>query len=175
LEDDAESLALWPHAFRLRLDLELGSDLRLTLCADNPGAQALPWQAAFHPYLSVKHLPDSRILGLGGLSFRSTKTPGLSRQDTEELRPSGPVDRVYHHAADRCEVLDAEGRREFLVEKSGGRDTVVWTPGPGTGSNPADLPDDAWTHFLCVEALSSDEAGEIAPGASRSLSLRISA
>jgi len=174
LTDDGATRSQWPHAFSLRLDLLLGRELDLHLTATNTGDSPWPWQAAFHPYLSVPGIVGCRLQGLGGLSYRDvTQGPGLQVQAEDALAVDRALDRVYQGSPDACTLHDAAGTTVFRFTKRSARDTVVWNPGPRPVSSPPDLPLESWADFLCVEALSRDEPVELAPGAAAALGMRL--
>jgi glucose-6-phosphate 1-epimerase len=83
------------------------------------------------------------------------------------------VDRNYESCG-TVSLIDRAGGRTLVVEKGGSQTTVVWNPWIEKSQRLADLPDDAYHSFVCVEALSSlPEMITLAPGEEHTLSQRI--
>ena len=173
-EDDLETRQIWPHPFRLRLDLRLDTQLTLELTVENTGTQALTWSGAFHPYLRSPDLSRCRLRGWQGLEFRHNPDQTRGLAGGEDLPLGQALDRTYFNAPDRCELMDDAGRTLTRFEKWGARDGVVWTPGPNPSKSPADLPPELWKEFVCVEALNSADGVVLEAGASAKLGLRLS-
>jgi glucose-6-phosphate 1-epimerase len=71
-------------------------------------------------------------------------------------------------------LLDRAGRRTVVVEKGGSRSTVVWNPWIEKSQRLADLPDDAYPFFVCVEAVNSAPGiVHLGPGEEHTLSQRL--
>jgi glucose-6-phosphate 1-epimerase len=172
-EADLETRQVWPHAFRLRLDLRLGAQLSLELTVENTGQQAWTWNGAFHPYLSTPDLSRCSLRGWQGLDFRHNPDQSRGHGPDAELGLGQALDRTYFKAPDRCELLD-QGRALTRIEKWGAVDGVVWTPGPSPAKSPADLPAELWKEFVCVEALSNAEGVLLQPGSAAKLGMRFS-
>jgi glucose-6-phosphate 1-epimerase len=63
----------------------------------------------------------------------------------------------------------------LLVEKAGSPSTVVWNPWAQKAAALADLPDDDYRKFCCIEAaIANDRAEIVMPGSSHRLMTRIS-
>jgi glucose-6-phosphate 1-epimerase len=173
-EDDLETRQIWPHRFRLRLDLRLGAQLGLELTVENTGQEAWAWSGAFHPYLRTPDLSACSLRGWDGLAFRHNPDQSRGQEGGGDLPLGRALDRTYFKAPDRCELVDAAGRALTRIEKWGALDGVVWTPGPSPVKSPADLPPELWKEFVCVEALNSADGAVLQPGASAKLGMRLS-
>lgn len=61
----------------------------------------------------------------------------------------------------------------MTVAKSGSRSTVVWNPWAEKAAAMADVPDDAWPGFLCVETANAlDDTLTVEPGETRTITAR---
>ena len=168
LRDDAETRALWPHAFRAALRFDFaGPALAATLRVENPaGAPPLAFDALLHAYLELGAGAVAaggagsavRVRGLGGAAFRP-RGGAPARQEEAELQLAGEVDRVYAApAADAVEVAGGRDGRAVRVTRAasvdGARvlsDVVVWNPAADRCATMADLSADSWTQFICIE------------------------
>jgi len=151
LGDSDASRAFWPHAFELCLEVEMGAQLGVALHIKNTGTDAWPMTGALHTYLCVEDVTEAAVIGLDDAFYVE------SRLSPERIEQSGPVyfdrevDRNYESRG-AVRLLDKQGRRTIVVEKSGSRATVVWNPWIEKSKRLSDLPDDAYPHFVCIEA-----------------------
>ena len=71
-------------------------------------------------------------------------------------------------------VHDPLWKRELVIEKAGSLATVVWNPWIEKSKRLADLPDEAYPEFLCIEAANAGEdVITVAPGQEHLLMQRI--
>ncbi|HXB98392.1 MAG TPA: D-hexose-6-phosphate mutarotase [bacterium] len=171
-DDDLETRQIWPHSFRLRLDLRLDAQLSLELSVHNPGPDAWAWSGAMHPYLRTPDLSRCRLRGWQGLEFRHNPDQSRGHDQALELPLGQALDRTYFKAPDRCALVDEAGRPLVQVEKWGAQDGVVWTPGPSPAKSPADLPPELWREFVCVEALNGADGVVLQAGETAKLGMR---
>jgi glucose-6-phosphate 1-epimerase len=149
LTDTTESRAMWPHPFELRLDITVEEQvLEMWLHVRNTGEAPFSFMAALHTYLAVEDCLTLGVEGLSGCSFSDNVT-SLTHEDREPKITFGTdIDRLYPGAHER--MVKVAGHE---VSQEGFADTVVWNPGPVTGSKIADLDQpDGWRKFVCVEA-----------------------
>ena len=162
--DDADSRALWPHAFGLELTVMLEADrLDLELCVTNPGERSFDFTAALHTYLRVVQVEDVAVEGLYGHHYRDALADDVVQRDSgTELRLEGATDRIYRQIR-RPQLLRA-GNLSLGLQQQGFPDTVLWNPwATGCAATP-DLPADDWRHFLCIEAAAADTVQTLAAG-----------
>jgi glucose-6-phosphate 1-epimerase len=61
-------------------------------------------------------------------------------------------------------LLLREPGRQRVIEADGFDELMLWNPGPAKAHALADLPDDDWQRFACVEAVRVNVPVEVAPG-----------
>lgn len=166
LESGAATRAIWPHAFRCELLIEIGgAELRVALSVHNSGDAPMPFTAALHTYLRVAAIEDVRLVGLQGLRYRdSTQGTAEYIERAEQLAIAGEVDRIYFDAPARLELIEPRGRLQ--IEQQGFCDTVVWNPGPEKSAALADMEDRGYQRMLCIEAAAVGRPVHLAPGES---------
>lgn len=169
LDDDAETRALWPHAFTLELTVSLAAerlDIELYVLnpEDSPQADTWSFTGALHTYLAVSELPQIRLQGLDGCRFEDAITGGEHIEDHPEKRFSGEIDRIYTSVPGS--LLLRDGTRQLTLERSSFEDVVVWNPGPDQCARLKDMPDDDWERMLCIEAVQLMNPPTLAPGES---------
>jgi glucose-6-phosphate 1-epimerase len=149
LRDSAATRAFWPQAFEARLTILLrAGELQLTLDLHNTDAQPLVFSGALHSYFAVDDIAHARLEGLGGQTEWDA-VRDQHGQGAAQLRFAEEYDRVYQAAPAPLTLRDGRSCLHIAQSPSWGH-TVVWNPGAGKAM--ADLPEDGYQHFLCVEA-----------------------
>jgi glucose-6-phosphate 1-epimerase len=170
LRDDPTTRALWPHPFTAVLEVAVGARLTVSLQVTNDGPGEVELTAALHTYLQVADLRTVELTGLEHAGYLDKLTgPSFVEGSPDPLRPAGPTDRVYRSSGPVV-LHDPAGHRRIRVDKSGSASTVVWTPWADGARAMADVPDDAWTTMVCIEAAAVEPPVRLAPGASGTLS-----
>lgn len=162
LDAQPDTHALWPHDFRLVLDVALGASLTMTMRASNPGREPFTFTGGFHTYFRVRDVRRCALGGLAGARYRDkTRDFAESVDDAKTLVPRGETDRVYLSAP---VVRIDDGERVIRVESRGFANVVVWNPGP-EGDARFDFAPGEWTQFVCVEPATVTAPVTLAPGA----------
>jgi len=164
LENGAQTRTIWPQAFAAELRVTVGgAALEMVLEVENTGAGAFSFTAALHTYLRVDAIEAARLRGLRGLRYRDTARGGAEAFETQdELRVTGEVDRIYFDAPSALDLSEPSGG--LRIESSGFHDAVVWNPGAERAAALADLDEEGWRHFLCVEAAVIGAPPRLEPG-----------
>lgn len=174
LASDTHSLALWPHPFTARVEIRIGAALEVVLATHNTGVETVSLSEALHTYLSVGDISQVTVRGLAGLQYLDTVGPLMMRRQMGDILIDCEVDRQYVSTAS-VQVEDAALDRTLQIEKWGSSTTVVWNPWIEKSKRLADLPDDAYHHFLCIEAANTGHGAVcIKPGSAHQVATRIS-
>lgn len=164
LQTPADVAALSASA-TFRIGRELSVDLSVT-AASRP----LELEAAMHTYFAVGDVREIAIAGLQDAAYLDN-TRGLAAdvQHEKTLRLSGSTDRIYDVAGEV--VLDDEARgRRIVSSPRGTRKTVVWNPWDQLVTGMADIPDDGWPQFVCIEpAIAKDRFVALETGQSHTI------
>jgi glucose-6-phosphate 1-epimerase len=153
LRDDAATHRIWPHVFRLELDVELETRLTMRLSVTNAGDAPFDMTAALHTYLRVADIASVRLLGLHGIRYVDQLAGGAVRDETDTaLTVGGPVDRIYAGVSGALRLDDPAGGRAVEIVQDGFPDTVVWNPWSQGAAALSDLADHEYRTMLCVEA-----------------------
>lgn len=156
---------LFPHRFHAVLRVSVTDDLVISLTVANDDDHPIRIEEALHTYFAVGDVKDVTITGLEGADYQDL-VRGDSRWRTQigELALVGPTDRIYRSEAGLV-LADPRRRRAITVDKDGSADTIVWNPWAEGAAALADLGDQDWQHFVCVEAGNvGDDAVDLAPG-----------
>lgn len=173
LQDSAESKAFWPHSFQVRMHVHMGATLQVSLQAQNTGTSAWTMTGALHTYLNVEDVRKISIHGLHGTQYVEGRLSPDKRPQSGMIIIDQEVDRMYISDATVI-VHDPLWKRELVIEKAGSLATVVWNPWIEKSKRLADLPDEAYPEFLCIEAANAGEdVVTVQPGQEHLLTQRI--
>ncbi len=174
LTDDAETRALWPHAFALELTVTVGATLEVALVARNTGQEPFVYGGALHSYFRVGDVTAITIPGLEETAYVDKVDGGRSRVQQGSITIVGETDRVYTETAASCVIVDPTLGRRVTVAKEGSRSTVVWNPWRDKARRLADFGDDEYTEMVCVEvANAGGDIVMVAPGGEHRLGTTI--
>ncbi|MCT2150767.1 D-hexose-6-phosphate mutarotase [Dermabacter vaginalis] len=158
-------------AARLHVRASATLELSLTVTA---GEQPLELEAAFHTYFLVQDVREARLEGLAGVPFTDAARGRAAGVGTENQTFAAPTDLVFE-AAPPLVLADPRANRRIKIAQSGANRTVVWTPWREDVASTADIPDDEWTRFVCVEtAVSEGGAVPLASGEAHTLTAHYS-
>ena len=173
LSDSADTKALWPHAFSARLHVHMGASLQVTLQVTNTDTTTWSMTGALHTYFNVEDVRKVTIHGLHGKQYDECRLSPDKRPQLGTIVIDQEVDRMYISDATVI-VHDPLWKRELVIEKAGSLATVVWNPWIEKSKRLADLPDEAYPEFLCIEAANAGEdVVTVQPGQEHLLMQRI--
>jgi glucose-6-phosphate 1-epimerase len=177
LASDPSTLAVWPHAFKLRMSFRIGRSLEMELEVSNPGDQPFTFEEALHTYFRVGDVRQIAIAGLDDVEYID-KTDSLKRkrQPAGGIRITSETDRIYTDTRSTCTIHDPVLKRTLTVEKDHSDATVVWNPWIAKAKAMADFGDEEWPGMVCIETANVG-AGAIRldPGRSHVLRTRLQA
>lgn len=133
--DLADAIAQqFAHGFELRLKVALAQQgLLLALDVRNTGDDEFAFSAALHTYFAVDALDGVAIEGV---------TP-------EALAIRDKHDEIYRGVNGPLALAHAGG--QLVLGQSGFGDAVVWNPGAADSAQLADMDDDEYQRFVCIE------------------------
>lgn len=166
-----------PFDYELRAIFTLGNQCEVALETRNLSTGPIAVGGALHSYLAVSDLAAITIAGLEQTPYLDTTTSpeGEMGGDAQPLTITGEVDRIYYSTSNGVTITDSSWRRKILIEKENSLTTVVWNPWQEKAAALSDLPDDGYTHFVCIEAANArHDTRSLAPGETHRLATRIS-
>ena len=174
LENSPATQALWPHPFRLQLQIEVGSHLRITLTMENRDAVPMLITAALHTYLRVAEADLVHITGLDDTFYLDTLQQDQALLQRGQLKIDQEINRIYLDTDNSCIVHDPLLERQIVVKKEGSRSTVVWNPWIERSRHISDLADEEYRQMICIEAGNVRQDGRsLAPGESHTLATEL--
>ena len=169
-----ETKAYWPYDFCARLTVIVGHTLEVSLKVTNQSAEPFEYTCALHSYYNVSSIENIAITGLQGANYHSQLEPGDFIQESPEIEILKAETRHYHNTESDCIIDDCMFKRKIHISKTGSKITTVWNPGKETCVTINDMPDDAYLHFVCVEAVNAfDDVIKLAPNESHTTSAMI--
>jgi len=144
--------AYWPHDFCAEMIITVGLTLVVTLKVTNTSKEPLQYGCALHSYYSLSAIENLSIEGLKGLTYYNQLTGENGVQKEDYLHIGDAFTRHYLDTEAPVVIADSAFRRRIKVDKSGSKVTTVWNPGEETCAQIADLPDEGYETFVCVEA-----------------------
>jgi glucose-6-phosphate 1-epimerase len=167
LQDDEETLRAWPYAFGLELTVRIsGAVLEMELAVENRGESRFEFQAALHSYWAVEDAARVVIEGLQDRRYLDSQTglEGVQHSHRLELLADKSIDRIVYGPAAPLRLIELgqTSTRRLTIESEGFDDAVVWNPGPHHGL--ADLPEDDWRRFVCLELAQIEHRPVLEPG-----------
>ena len=158
--------ALWPVDFNAIFTVTTGKALSMRLAVTHSGSTPIDYEAALHTYLAVGDARQAEVTGLTGVEYLDkTRNSERFTQDASPIRFGEEVDRVYLNTTDLCVLNDPAKSRRISVAKIGSLSTVIWNPAPARAAKLADLGEENWDKFVCIETANAKEnAVNLEPG-----------
>jgi glucose-6-phosphate 1-epimerase len=173
-ESDDATRHWWPHDFRLLHRISVSTQLKLELIATNTGSSALRFEEALHSYHSVANAEKIRVAGLDGVTFFDNTDANRESVQQGEIVITKPIDNAYLNTENTLELVDPILHRRVQIAKTNSLTTIVWNPWESGAKALADLGDDEWRQFACVEASNIlNHAVSLAPGEKHAMAATI--
>lgn len=154
LHSSDESRKFWAHDFTLLARFKLGKTCEIELEAHGE----FETHSALHTYFNVGDIQAVKVSGLGDRfidKVNDAKEDAL--KDGVQTFPDR-TDRVYLNP-EACSVIhDGALNRAIEVIHHHHFNVVGWNPGPALSVSMADMPDDGYKTFVCVESACATKA-----------------
>jgi D-hexose-6-phosphate mutarotase len=171
-----KSFPNWPHSFRIRNRLTIGSTLTIALDVENTSHGPITFEEALHTYYAVGDITRASVEGLEDTDYLDkVQSFARIRQPHEPIRFTAETDRVFLDTTSTCRIVDPALSRTIVIDKSESRSTVVWNPWSDGARRFTDFGPDEWREMVCVETANvRDAAIRLEPGGRHTMSVRIS-
>ncbi|MBE9533096.1 MAG: D-hexose-6-phosphate mutarotase [Proteobacteria bacterium] len=142
----------WAYKFNLQLEIIIGETLSMVLTSSNLDDTDFTISQALHTYLSVGDVNKIEIIGLDGTHYLD-KTTGFGKGEQEgNIKIDGEFDRIYGSLQQNILLRDPVFHRQIRISSPKSTTAVIWNPGAENSTAMADLADDAYKQFICIEA-----------------------
>ena len=157
LIDNDETIALWSHKFKLILDIKVGKTLSLSLRTENTGQSKFKITQALHAYFSVDDIEKTQVKGLNDVYYLDKVTDAKEpKLQVGAISVNQEVDRIYMDSPSELTLSQGKSKSEVTIKSTGSKTTVVWNPWIDICKQSADLSDEAYRQFICVETANAD-------------------
>eukprot|EP00171_Calliarthron_tuberculosum_P001187 IDg1187t1 len=162
----------WPHAFKLALTVSLvsgGNALSLSINVYNLQKKPFDFTFALHSYFTC----DSESVTLSeydGIKYSDSIDDAKEKTQSGDISFGKEIDRVYITTPDVLTIPQSP----LTITKSNMPEAVVWNPFTKKAAALADLPDDGWKNFICIEPARVMEPAQVLPEECWSASLILS-
>ncbi|MDP4207961.1 MAG: D-hexose-6-phosphate mutarotase [Bacteroidota bacterium] len=153
LQSSDASKKYWSFDFSAEFTVIVGSKIDVTLSYTNTGSETFVVSDALHTYFNVSDIAKIGITGLTGTKFYdyTEKEVPLKTDSLSSLPIAKEENRRYIDTAADCIITDEGFGRKIRMAKRGSNTTVVWNPWTNA-KNIADIPDEGYKNYVCVEA-----------------------
>jgi len=151
LVDSPDTRAIWPYAFDLALQVTVGNGLRVELITHNTGNRPFTITQALHSYFNIGSIGQVQVLGLEDTDYLDKARDGNRHTQSGAIHFDREVDRIYLGTQPGLVIDDAAYGRRIGITSTGSRTAVVWNPWAEISADMADLMNDDYRHFVCVE------------------------
>ncbi len=159
----------WHSAFKLSIEIQIGKTLKISLTTENCDQETFVISQALHTYFQVGDIEQVWLRGLDNYHYLDKTDSFHEKLQHDHVWFKNETDRVYLHSPEQLFIEDAALNRRIVVESHGSETTVVWNPWH-KASQLADMADDAYKTFVCVEtANAAADSIRLAPGQSHTL------
>jgi glucose-6-phosphate 1-epimerase len=155
--DDAQTRALWPYPFGLRVDITLGATLTVALTTENTGDRPFRITQGLHSYFRVGDATRARVLGLEGCAYID-KAAGARDAVVVQDGPvtvAAEVNRIYESVPPVLTIEDPVLGRRIRLTGHHSTTAVVWNPWIDNARATPDLDDGDYRRMLCVETVNT--------------------
>lgn len=163
LSESAASMAIWPHRFDATVTFTLTQKADISLTVTNTDQHDWAMGGALHSYLAVEDSAQATVNGVGN-HYLDNFNAGEAKPAPGSVTFEGPVDRIYTGARDTLSLTDPAGNRRVHVTNQGASSAVIWNPGQAASVQMADMDDDGYQHFVCIEAALEKPDTVVSPG-----------
>ena len=165
LVDTPETREIWDYSFDLAIAITVGRVLTVELITRNTGEQAFKITQALHTYFQIGDINQVTVLGLKDREYLDKVDSGKQKTQTDEVTFAGECDRIYLNVQPELVIDDRALNRKIKVRATNSKTAIVWNPGAEISTKMADLGDQDYENFVCVEtANAANEVIEVGAG-----------
>lgn len=162
------------HDLHAELTVTVGKELTVSIKTTNTGDTPEIIGGALHSYFTISDISNISITGLENISFHDSLT-GHQAQEKTAIKIGQEVDRVYQDSQQTVLINDEQWNRVVKIEKSGSKSTVVWNPWIEKSASMADLGNQEYLNFVCIETANAlKDVYSVSPGDSHTMTTKIS-
>jgi glucose-6-phosphate 1-epimerase len=159
LVDTEETRKIWNYNFDLAIAITVSNSLTIELITRNTGKQPFSITQALHTYFKIGDIKQVQVLGLEAKDYLDKVDGGKQKTQSGVITFSEECDRIYLNVPSELIINDAALTRKIKITANNSKTAIVWNPGAIVSANMADLGDQDYQYFVCVET--ANAANEI--------------
>jgi len=149
LSDSEQSRKYWNYAFNLQMVIHCKEILRLEFKLQNLDHEAFDFAFAWHSYFPAQ-TTGARITGLEGQFYIDQLDQNQIKQQTEHaIKFDAELDRIY--PLTKMNFVLEQSPQTYINIQSTAQSAVIWNPWVDKAKRMADVADEAWCDFVCIE------------------------
>ncbi len=149
--DSDDTREIWPHPFKLSIEITVGDSLKVALVTHNTGDESITISQALHTYFYVGDISKVQVLGLDGTDYLDKVDGFAEKTQSGPVTIDGEVDRIYRGVTAELVIGDESLGRKVRIVSRGCSTAVVWNPWSEIAASMGDLNDDDYRKLICVE------------------------
>ncbi len=170
ISDSEETLKLWPHRFRLEINITVSDVLSVKLVTTNTDNEPFICGGALHSYFNISSIENIMNKCLEGCTYIDKFYKGRRKKQAGSVTIRRETDRIYLDTKADCIIEDNGLQRRIGISKNGSRTTVVWNPWIDKSAKMKDFGDGEYKRMVCVETTNADtDVISLAPGHTHTL------
>jgi len=151
-QSDEATKKWWPHNFHVTQRITIGTQLKIELVVTNTDNSTLTFEEALHTYYHVGQIREATVVGLNDTTYQDNTEGNREKLQQGNNTFTQRTDNAYLNTQHDIEIIDPSLQRRILIAKRHSNNTVVWNPWEELAQSMADLGDEEWQKFVCVEA-----------------------
>lgn len=168
LNDSDATFSIFPFKFHLLLEIVESIDqLIISLTTTNKGNQPFQITSALHTYFNIGDISEILIDGLQNYEYYDKIDNLNKKEESRHLKIQSETDRIYNTSATTT-IIDPILNRTIKIEHDASS-IVIWNPWQEKSKVIADLEDDDYKKFICIESAFAPEQKSIQPQQSLTL------
>jgi glucose-6-phosphate 1-epimerase len=178
LKESESTLKVWPFKFEVLLTVQISFHpsqrpvFEQTMKVSNTDANAFEFTSCFHTYFQVKNIRETTLTNFKNVKYMDKVLNQVCDNTSETVKLVDQTDRVFYDAPEKVEI--ATGGDKTFLETVNFKDKVVWNTWEAGAKKMADLGDNDWVNYICVEAAAVKTPINLKQGESWSGTHRIS-
>ncbi len=170
-----DTKAVWPYDFELRLNIIVGQALELNLTTKNIGSETFTITQALHTYFNISDIANITVTGLDNKTYLDKLKDFAEDKQQGNVLISQETDRIFQPVNKKVQLIDSMFDRTIDISASGSETIVIWNPWTTAITTIADLDNEDYRRFLCVEtANTAQDSVTIPAGKSHCISVNYS-
>lgn len=172
LNQSASSEEVFPHQFSMEIQFTLGDELTIEFSIVNNSSTLMNCEWALHSYFTIDNIEKTSVGGLDTYQYVDSANNKLIETLRGPLYFKGEVDRYF---IDGSTTQTIKNTPPINISGNNCNSVITWNPGAQLAANMADIGEDLYQQFVCVErGAIFDNLWKIAPSQKQTATMVLS-